>query len=110
MKVDVRGTEIKQNRQEEAQGKYGLHISMGEIKVFNFVKTCTKVAKREDKGQTSQPKYVFPLEENVPPQGEEDLSNPLGKRQLELSRVSGKQSSLIPLELVIKCLLANPYA
>ena len=91
----------------------------GETNVFNFVKTCTKVAEREDKGQTSQLKYVFPLEENVSrvvgpnsltPQSEEDLSNPLGKRQLELSRVSGKQSSLIPLELVIKSLLANPYA
>ena len=83
----------------------------GEANVFNFVKTYTKVAKREDKGQTSQLKYVFPLEENMPrvvgpnsltPQGEEDLSNPLGKRQLELSKVSGKQSSLIPLELVMK--------
>lgn len=51
MKVDVRGTEVKQNRQEEAQGKYGLHISMGEMKVL----TCTKVAKREDKGQTRFP-------------------------------------------------------
>ena len=45
MKIYVRVTEIKQNRQQEAQGKYGLHISMRKMEIFNFVKAFTKEGK-----------------------------------------------------------------